>query len=123
MIAMILLAIGLGDVRGQAKSKKPKAKKGKTARMMNTCSRCHSDFTDEWKQSGHANSWSNPVFQAEIKDREDGGDACARCHAPASIMKTGLGKIPEARSEDRSYPSTSVDQCSLPLRGGNASGG
>ena len=76
-------------------------KEPKVARLMRTCNKCHMDVVEEWQGSAHARSWTNPVFQAAIAGREDGGDACARCHAPASLFDTGVGKPPRARSLDR----------------------
>ena len=71
------------------------------ARMMRTCQKCHSDVYKEWESSGHARSWSNPAFQAAIEGRPDKGESCAACHAPASVLETGPGKMPRARSRDR----------------------
>jgi nitrate/TMAO reductase-like tetraheme cytochrome c subunit len=71
------------------------------AAQMKNCRKCHQNECDEWKTSRHAQSWTSPMVQAAIKDMPDKGDACARCHAPDSILLTGIGKLPKARSEAR----------------------
>lgn len=71
------------------------------ARLLATCVQCHEDIVEEWKTTRHAVSWTNAEFQAALKDRPDGGDSCAKCHAPASILETGVGNLPKARQKDR----------------------
>ena len=71
------------------------------ARRVKRCAKCHADVHSEWKESAHAKSWSNPVFQAAIKERDDQGESCARCHAPGALIESGFGNIPEARPHDR----------------------
>lgn len=71
------------------------------AKRVKSCKKCHEDVHGEWSGSRHAKSWDNPEFQAAIAGLEDGGDSCARCHAPRSILETGLGKLPKARAEAR----------------------
>ena len=72
------------------------------AKRVKRCAKCHADVHEEWSGSPHSQSWSNPVFQASIKDLgEKEREGCARCHAPGSIIETGYGKIPEAREHDR----------------------
>lgn len=45
-----------------------------------SCEGCHVSETNEWKQSGHGKSWTNPVFLSAFK-REPAG-WCVNCHAP-----------------------------------------
>lgn len=71
------------------------------ARLVQSCRKCHEDVHDEWGSSRHAKAWTDPVFQAALAGREDQGESCARCHAPRSILETGPGNLPRARSRDR----------------------
>ena len=70
-------------------------------RLVQGCRKCHEDVHAEWSASHHATSWTNPALQAAIEGREDGGDACARCHAPLPILESGTGKLPNARRNSR----------------------
>ncbi len=71
------------------------------ARLANSCVKCHADVTAEHQASGHAQSWSDPVFQAELKSSPDKADSCARCHAPREILDAGIGNLPSARATAR----------------------
>lgn len=79
----------------------PQEREMKVARLMRTCERCHQDVWEEWSASGHSRAWTNSAFQAAIAEREDEGEACASCHAPDSVLRTGPGQLPRARSADR----------------------
>ncbi len=70
-------------------------------RLMKTCKKCHLDQWKEWKASRHAESWTNPVFQAAIATLPDKGESCARCHAPGSLPPAGFGNVPAARKDAR----------------------
>ena len=71
--------------------------------QMKNCKKCHLDNYEEWEKSTHAKSWKNPVFQEAIKNLPDKGEACARCHAPDSVLLTGVEKLPNARKDARDY--------------------
>jgi hypothetical protein len=77
------------------------AERTNLATLVKSCRKCHEDVCTEWEGSQHAQSWTDPVFQAAVKDLPDGGDSCARCHAPLEILDTGIGKLPKPRKLDR----------------------
>lgn len=72
-------------------------------RMVANCKKCHADIHAEWEATQHAKSWTDPVFQAEIKDlSEEQKDSCARCHAPRALYHLDeMGDIPVGRKLDR----------------------
>jgi len=72
-------------------------------RMVANCKKCHAATHAEWSSTQHAKSWSDPVFQAEIKDLDEAAkDSCARCHAPRALWHADeMGEIPVARKLDR----------------------
>lgn len=78
------------------------------ARLANSCVKCHADVTSEHQGSGHAKSWSDPIFQAALKESPDKADSCARCHAPREIIDAGVGKLPTARSTARELGVTCI---------------
>lgn len=52
------------------------------------CGECHKDIYREWKNSLHANSFSDPVFQnffSQIKDVKL-KKGCVKCHAPTMFL-------------------------------------
>jgi hypothetical protein len=71
------------------------------AKLVEDCQKCHEDVHEEWSASQHRSSWTDPVFQAAIKDLPDGGDSCATCHAPRALFHRGFGQLPPARKKDR----------------------
>ena len=65
------------------------------------CKSCHPAIWREWEGSMHAKAWVDEIYQevaSQIADRET---KCDRCHAPQPILMTGVGRIPELRSEQR----------------------
>ncbi len=55
------------------------------------CGSCHRQIYQMWQRSMHANSWSDPVFQASYMKAyvETGGKArgiCMPCHAPGAVL-------------------------------------
>ncbi len=61
-----------------------------------TCTPCHADIAAEWAESGMAQSFSDPIFQAEW-DHQKNFYYCLSCHAPLEAQQptrvTGLSKI------------------------------
>jgi hypothetical protein len=56
-----------------------------------TCGRCHNDIYNSWKNSLHAFSLSDPIFDSAymLALKEAGDEAkrlCLRCHAPMTLM-------------------------------------
>jgi hypothetical protein len=45
-----------------------------------TCSRCHAEVAREWRESGHAQAWTDPLVQREYQAAPD--PSCVGCHAP-----------------------------------------
>lgn len=45
------------------------------------CGTCHVNHYNEWKQSTHANAWTDMQFQAELK-KESSPFMCINCHIP-----------------------------------------
>jgi hypothetical protein len=99
--ATLVLLIAALNAAGFQDSEDSQESGMKVARLMRTCERCHLDVWEEWQSSGHSRSWTNPAFQAAIVGREDGGEACASCHAPDSVLRVGPGSLPKPRSTDR----------------------
>jgi len=95
---LLLAALNAGAVQDSEDSQESGMK---VARLMRTCERCHLDVWAEWQSSAHSRSWTNPAFQTAIAEREDGGEVCASCHAPDSILRVGPGNLPRPRSTDR----------------------
>lgn len=46
-----------------------------------TCSACHSQIYAEWKKSGHARAFLDPLYQAELR-HQPAPFVCHRCHTP-----------------------------------------
>ena len=44
------------------------------------CQSCHGHIVDQWKESRHAQAWSNPIFQEGYIAEPD--PTCVYCHAP-----------------------------------------
>lgn len=49
------------------------------------CANCHSDVHSNWKNSIHAKSWSNELFQKSFQTEKL--DWCVHCHAPLTYQK------------------------------------
>ncbi|MFQ5483383.1 MAG: multiheme c-type cytochrome, partial [Nitrospinaceae bacterium] len=59
------------------------------------CGKCHQDIYRAWKNSLHADSFSNPVFQAAFMEAhfqrgESVREKCLPCHAPVAILYRDL---------------------------------
>ncbi len=67
------------------------AKQAAPLKTAASCGECHQDHFESWKNSLHALSYSNPIFQAAYQKAytETGGQAakfCLPCHAPAVTL-------------------------------------
>ncbi|MCA9321052.1 MAG: hypothetical protein KDB53_09970, partial [Planctomycetes bacterium] len=100
---LLCIPFGLAGLQDQDEDEAEPSASGRVevARLMKTCKKCHLDQWAEWQSSRHGQSWANPVLQAAIKERDDQGEACARCHAPDSLFVKGPGELPDARTDDR----------------------
>jgi hypothetical protein len=54
------------------------------------CAECHAAQFDEWKDSWHAQSWTD----ADVRKLSDdfANSDCIDCHAPRPVLETGAGK-------------------------------
>ena len=77
-----------------------------------SCSACHAQIYAEWKRSGHARAFVDPLYQAELR-HQPAPFVCHRCHSPlveqrediAWWMWTVLPKVvPATKSNDRFDP-------------------
>ncbi|MEM6994562.1 MAG: multiheme c-type cytochrome [Myxococcota bacterium] len=55
-----------------------------------TCSACHSEIYAEWKRSGHARAFTDPLYQAELQ-HQPAPFVCHRCHTPLVEQREELG--------------------------------
>lgn len=62
-----------------------------------TCAKCHTEIHGEWKDRAHAKAWTDPVFQASLKERSR-PEACYACHIPAAVLDR-LGSKPATRDD------------------------
>ncbi|MEY2980718.1 MAG: hypothetical protein RL562_945 [Planctomycetota bacterium] len=62
------------------------------------CAECHAAIHDEWRQTRHATAFTDPVYQAALRDLEDPA-RCHGCHAPVPVLAR-FGRPPRARTED-----------------------
>ena len=56
--------------------------RGLTSLSAGECGRCHVAIYREWKQSVHAQSWSDIQFQAELHKESGVQWMCVNCHTP-----------------------------------------
>ncbi len=51
------------------------------------CESCHSDIYEEWKESSHAVSWEDSLYQDSYASVQSGPskEACLACHAPVAL--------------------------------------
>lgn len=48
-----------------------------------SCADCHPAIVAEWRGSGHANAWTDPLVQREFASAGDA--SCPACHAPEAV--------------------------------------
>ena len=58
-----------------------------------SCGKCHEKQYDDWKESMHSNSFSDPIHQANLK--ADGMEFCSGCHLPMAEQTPVLVKMVE----------------------------
>ncbi|MSR75153.1 MAG: hypothetical protein EXS14_06775 [Planctomycetes bacterium] len=103
LVTAALLLVGASSASPEGsvlESAQPTEREG-LARLVGTCTKCHEDVCKEWEGTLHAQSWTDPVFQAAIAELADKGESCAPCHAPQELMLQGMGKLPLPRKNDR----------------------
>ena len=68
------------------------------------CRACHPVIYSEWESSPHATSTRDPVYHMFVAvgaGTEPDNPECQRCHHPAPIFQTPLGRYPKSRAPDR----------------------
>lgn len=68
------------------------------AAVMTGCADCHTAIGEEWRQTRHATAFTDPVYQAALRELES-PERCHGCHAPAPVLAR-FGRPPRARAED-----------------------
>ena len=63
------------------------------------CGGCHTEIFNQWSQSMHSRSFSDPVYRAVIEEmiKETGGRQqrfCLTCHAPDASVTGQLDELP-----------------------------
>jgi len=56
-----------------------------------TCGKCHEDIYNVWKESVHAGSFADPIFQAGLAqaismEGSEVAETCLTCHSPATML-------------------------------------
>jgi len=56
-----------------------------------TCGKCHEDIYNVWKESVHAGSFADPIFQAGLAqaislEGSDVANTCLTCHSPGTML-------------------------------------
>ena len=59
------------------------------------CGLCHTEIYQEWKATVHARAWTDPIYQAAIKDRPR-SELCHKCHKPGPVLER-VGHQPKPR--------------------------
>ncbi len=62
------------------------------------CGKCHIDIYHEWVASPHANSYVSEGYRDATRQHDF--DACAGCHAPATVFAEGIPKERPHRPEE-----------------------
>lgn len=57
-----------------------------------SCQDCHEDIWDAWRNSRHAASFTNPLFQLSIKEARR-RDWCLSCHLPREAQRDQLREV------------------------------
>ncbi|MDR4507861.1 MAG: cytochrome c family protein [Candidatus Brocadiaceae bacterium] len=94
--------------------------KGMNAPKSERCGDCHIDIYDEWKDSPHARSFTNPLFKEETNGYQF--TFCLGCHAPETIFTEGtIGSRDVNREEGVHCNGCHLNDCALtgptPARG------
>ena len=56
------------------------------------CIACHAEVGAEWRESWHAQSWTDPLPRAPDQSNDFSNTDCIDCHAPRPIFETGIGE-------------------------------
>lgn len=83
------------------------------------CKECHADAWNEWNESWHARSWSDPDVRALSNDFANAD--CIDCHASQPVFETGIGQRVLPRASRRAEGVDCIACHLLPVN--HASGG
>jgi nitrate/TMAO reductase-like tetraheme cytochrome c subunit len=86
--SLLLLTMGPGHA---ANAQDQPADPGAAA----TCGVCHTEIYQEWRETLHAKAWTDPVYQAALKEQKR-PELCHKCHIPESVLDRA-GRQPIAR--------------------------
>ncbi|KIG13020.1 hypothetical protein DB30_00794 [Enhygromyxa salina] len=96
--ASVALMLGAACGRAELRSGEPRSGANHTRLATATsddCQPCHRAITQEWRGSGHARAWLDPLVAREYAADPD--PSCVACHAPRSLG-AGDGPDPSARA-------------------------
>jgi hypothetical protein len=65
------------------------------------CGTCHTEIYREWRQSVHAQAWTDPQFQAELRKDPAVSWLCVNCHTPLMNQLDSLVVTLEANDVSR----------------------
>ena len=89
-IGVYLLA-GISVVLIAARSwEQPKTPNLAAGQKASDCGVCHTEIYAEWKQSTHAQAWTDVQFQAELHKDPEVGWMCLNCHTPLANQQAYL---------------------------------
>jgi hypothetical protein len=71
-----------------------------------TCGKCHTEIHAEWQDRAHAKAWTDPIYQAALKDKKR-PELCYPCHIPTLVLDK-LGSRPGTRDDLREEGVTCV---------------
>ncbi len=74
---------------------------GLTSLSASECGRCHGEIYREWRQSVHAQAWSDLQFQAELGKQPGVQWLCVNCHTPLRNQLDSLVVSLEANDVER----------------------
>ena len=85
------------------------------------CQDCHREIYDEWQESQHSISWTNPAVRFLSNDfaQED----CIDCHAPQPIFVSGIGNRVKPRTLRRAEGVDCISCHQLPANADGTPGG
>lgn len=70
------------------------------------CRSCHKDHYEQWAESSHGRSWTNPVFQEAF--RREPAAWCVFCHAPLEAQGARVRRYDPAANEDEAFDPRSL---------------
>ncbi|MBP2031115.1 mono/diheme cytochrome c family protein [Methanohalophilus levihalophilus] len=80
------------------------------------CGQCHAIIRSEWDGSMHANAFTDPFYQEELKLASEDSDGaldlfCTRCHIPVGVLSAEVPPIDGSQASDVALEAVSCDFC------------